>query len=127
MVWNVFFHDDFDEEFEKFKPEVQDAILVRAKLLELEGHNLGRPHADTLIGSKHANMKELRLYADNGVWRIAFAFDPLRNAIILVGGDKSGISEKRFYKKLIAKADARFDNHLQRLNEKGSSKNDFTE
>lgn len=127
MVWNVFFHDDFDDEFENFKPEVQDAIFARAKLLELVGHNLGRPHVDTLIGSKHANMKELRLYADNGVWRIAFAFDPLRNAIILVGGDKSGISEKRFYKKLIAKADARFDNHLQRINENESSKNDFTE
>ncbi len=72
------------------------AILARALLLEREGQSLGRPHADTLTGSKHANMKELRCNAADGVWRIAFAFDPDRQAILLVGGDKSGGSEKRF-------------------------------
>ncbi len=57
-------------------------------------------------------MKELRFKANNGVWRIAFAFDPERRAIVLVGGDKSGVSSNAFYKKLIKKADKRFDNHL---------------
>jgi hypothetical protein len=57
-------------------------------------------------------MKELRCNAADGVWRIAFAFDPDRQAILLVGGDKSGVSEKRFYKQLIARADERFDRHL---------------
>ena len=57
-------------------------------------------------------MKELRCNADNGVWRIAFAFDPERNAVLLVAGDKVGINEKRFYKRLIAKADERFEQHL---------------
>jgi len=57
-------------------------------------------------------MKELRCTAAGGVWRIAFAFDPDRQAILLVGGDKSGGSEKRFYKQLIARADDRFDRHL---------------
>ena len=74
---------------------------------------LGRPHADTLTGSTHANMKELRCNAADGVWRIAFAFDPDRQAILLVGGDKSSGSEKRFYKSLIARADDRFDRHLE--------------
>ena len=60
-------------------------------------------------------MKELRFNADNGVWRIAFAFDPKRKAILLIGGDKSGVSEKRFYKELIKKADARFDEHQSNL------------
>ena len=69
-------------------------------------------HADTLTGSKHANMKELRCNAADGVWRIAFAFDPDRQAIPLVGGDKSGVSEKRFHRQLIARADERFDRHL---------------
>ncbi len=73
------------------------------------------PHADTLTGSKHANMKELRCTAAGGVWRIAFAFDPDRQAILLVGGDKSGGSEKRFYKQLIARADERFDRHLAEM------------
>ena len=60
-------------------------------------------------------MKELRFTADGGVWRVAFAFDPKRKAILLVAGDKSGISERRFYKQLIKKADERFDTHLDRL------------
>lgn len=49
-----------------------------------------------------------------GVWRVAFAFDPRRHAVLLVAGDKSGGSEKRFYARLISKADQRFDSHLQR-------------
>ena len=60
-------------------------------------------------------MKELRLNAHGGVWRVAFAFDPERRAILLVAGDKSGVSQARFYKQLIRKADTRFDEHLQTL------------
>ncbi len=70
-------------------------------------------------GSKHANMKELRFRASGGVWRVAYAFDPERRAILLVAGDKSGESEKRFYKGLIAKADRRFGEHLAELAGKG--------
>jgi hypothetical protein len=73
---------------------------------------LGRPHVDTLKGSKHANMKELRFDAADGVWRAAFAFDALRQAVVLVAGDKSGESQARFYRTLIATADKRFDAHL---------------
>ena len=58
-------------------------------------------------------MKERRCNADDGVWRIAFAFDPKRTAILLVAGDKAGVKEKRFYKQLIAKADERFSHHLE--------------
>ena len=82
--------------------------------------SLKRPHCDTLKGSRHANMKELRFSADDGVWRLAFAFDPERSAILLVAGDKSGVSEKRFYKKLIATADDRFDVHLIALNKENA-------
>ncbi|MGA3133534.1 MAG: type II toxin-antitoxin system RelE/ParE family toxin [Terracidiphilus sp.] len=66
---------------------------------------LGRPEVDTLKGSAWSNMKELRFKAEGGVWRVAFAFDPKRAAILLVPGDKAGVSEKRFYKRLIDKAD----------------------
>ena len=65
-------------------------------------------------------MKELRFDAADGVWRVAFAFDPRRNAILLVAGDKSGGGEKRFYRQLIAKADERFDEHLSQTNRKGT-------
>lgn len=112
MQWTVSLSREFEDEFDELQPEVQDAILARAILLELEGPSLGRPHADTLTGSRYANMKELRCNAADGVWRIAFAFDPARQAILLVAGDKSGGSEKRFYKQLIAKADERFERHL---------------
>ena len=87
----------------------------RMRLLEEFGPTLGRPHADTLKGSSHANMKELRFRAEGGVWRVAFAFDPKRKAVLLVAEDKSGGSEKKFYKRLIDKADGRFDSHLKRL------------
>jgi hypothetical protein len=114
MLWTISLSDEFKPEFASYEADIQDVILARVLLLEREGPSLGRPHADTLIGSKHANMKELRCNAANGVWRIAFAFDPERQAILLVGGDKSGGSEKRFYKSLIARADERFDRHLKK-------------
>ena len=95
--------------------EVQDEALAHVKLLEQFGPLLGRPRVDTLKGSRHANMKELRFDVANGVWRIAFAFDPKRQAILLCLGDKSGGNERLFYRRLIVKADQRFDEYLIRL------------
>lgn len=115
MVWTVIYHDDFLAEFAAFSEVVQDNVLTMAELLALTGPTLGRPHADTLAGSQHPNMKELRFRADDGVWRVAFAFDPQRQAIILVAGDKSGVAQARFYKRLIARADARFSAHLKSM------------
>ncbi|MGH1395357.1 MAG: type II toxin-antitoxin system RelE/ParE family toxin [Trichormus sp.] len=115
MNWVVEFHPDFEPEFDALPEEVQNKLLARAGLLETFGSELGRPHVDTLNGSRHGNMKELRFQAADGVWRVAFAFDPRRYAILLVAGDKSGGSESRFYKKLIKTADARFDAHLAQL------------
>jgi hypothetical protein len=119
MNWDVQFCTAFDTDFENLPEAVQDELLAHARLLEEFGPQLGRPRIDTLNGSKHANMKELRFKADNGVWRVAFAFDPNRKAILLVCGDKSGGSEKLFYKRLIKKADERFDDHLSRLPKQG--------
>lgn len=113
MSWVVEFHPAFESEFDALSRRAQTAIAAKALLLEEFGPQLPRPHADTLTGSKHANMKELRCNADDGVWRVAFAFDPNRRAILLVAGDKSGVSERRFYQRLIAKADERFDRHLE--------------
>lgn len=115
MTWQVLFHEEFDPEFDALPEDVQDELLAHARLLQQFGPQLGRPRVDTLKGSRHANMKELRFDAGDGVWRVAFAFDPRRKAILLVCGDKSGGSEKRFYRQLIAKADARFSVHLARI------------
>ena len=115
MPWTVDIHPDFNPEYDELGIEVKKELFAKVKLLEEFGPQLKRPHADTLEGSKHDNMKELRFKADNGVWRIAFAFDPDRQAILLVGGDKSGTSKKRFYRTLISKADDRFNRHLKEM------------
>jgi len=118
MPWVVELGDEFEPEFYDLPESVRAEILALSRLLQQFGPQLGRPRVDTLNGSRHANMKELRFSAADGEWRVAFAFDPKRKAILLVAGDKSGVSQKKFYKQLIAKADMRFDLHLERLRQK---------
>ena len=105
--------DAFAPEFEALSEEVQDAILAYARSLEAHGPQLGRPQAETLKGSKHKNMKELRPTVDKVEWRVAYAFDPERRGILLAAVAKGG--DKRAYAKLIATADKRFTAHLKRL------------
>jgi hypothetical protein len=119
VKWEVDLHDDFVPEFLSMHKKAQDELLAHIALLGQFGQQLGRPRADTLNGSRHPNMKELRFKAADGVWRVAFAFDLNRAAILLVAGDKSGVSEKRFYRQLIKKADERFDAHLARIKRQG--------
>ena len=119
MVWVVEISDEFEPEFDALHVDVRAEILALARLLQQFGPQLGRPRVDTLNDSRCANMKELRFSATGGEWRVAFAFDPRRKAILLVAGDKSGGGEKRFYRELIRRADDRFDAHLARLKKEG--------
>ncbi len=112
MIWRVEFHDGFDEEFKTYPLDVQEAIAAEALLLEAIGPHLGRPHSDTLKGSKFANMKELRFSIGRQAWRVAYAFDPSRTAILLAAGNKSGVSQNRFYKTFITIADKRLSAYL---------------
>lgn len=111
-MWAVATTDTFDEWFAELTEAAQAEVIAKVNMLKLLGPQLARPHADTLKGSKHANMKELRADTSDQVLRIAFAFDPSRSAILLVGGNKGGTSQKRFYKQLIAKADELYDAQL---------------
>jgi len=120
MGWEVLFQSEFDTEFQALEQGLQDELLAHALLLREFGPNLGRPTVDSLKGSRHANMKELRFGWAGEVWRIAFAFDPRRRAILLVGGDKRGADQKRFYRRLIAVADERLDRHLAEMIAEGS-------
>ena len=113
MSWKVLFHEEFKSEFYELPEEAQNKLIAHARLLEQYGSTLSRPYVDTLKGSKYSKMKELRFNTDTGVWRVAF--DPLRQAIILVAGNKSGVSQKRFYRQLINLADKRFKNYLDNL------------
>jgi len=96
LQWIVEIGDEFQPEFDTLPEEVQDELLAKTRLLQQFGPQLGRPNVDTLNGSKHANMKELRFKAADGIWRAAFAFDPERKAVILVAGDKSGVVKDSF-------------------------------
>ena len=117
MNWTVLLHDDFADELTTLDQKLQDELLAHAKLLAEFGPNLGRPTVDTLKGTSHANMKEMRFNWMGEAWRVAFAFDPQRQAVLLVGGDKSGADQKRFYKRLISVADNRYSQHLATLND----------
>lgn len=113
MSWTVEAHPELKPEVDALDPAVQDELGAMVRVLRDEGPNLGRPYADTLNGSRYANMKELRFQAAGGVWRVAYAFDPKRKAILLVAGNKAGVNERRFYKSLIARADDRYGRHLR--------------
>lgn len=118
MTWTVEIGDEFEPEFDALHEDVRMEILALTRLLQQFGPRLGRPRVDTLKGSRHSNMKELRFSAADSEWRVAFAFDTKRKAILLIAGDKSGVSQKAFYKQLITRADDRFDAHLNRLKQR---------
>ncbi len=113
MAWAVALDDEFATWLRGQTARVREEILTSAELLRAFGPQLGRPHVDRIEGSTFPNMKELRVQIGGDPWRIFFAFDPKRSAILLVGGDKTG--DKRFYETNIPVADARYERHLERL------------
>lgn len=95
-----------------------EQLIAAFELLADRGPNLGRPLVDTVSGSRHRNMKELRPGSSGrSELRVLFAFDPSRKAIVLVAGDKAG-NWKKWYSKNIPLADERFDSHLEELRRK---------
>jgi hypothetical protein len=112
-MWEVEFTDEFECWWTSLDAEEQESLAASVELLRQLGPQLSRPHADVLQGSKHANMKELRTQHQGRPLRTLFAFDPRRNAILLIGGDKTG--DKRFYQTMIPLADRLYDEHLEQL------------
>ena len=108
MPWEVQFHPELADELDDLPVAVRVELLAHAGLLARFGPTLGRPVVDTLKGSKIANLKELRFGAGGGVWRVAFAFDAQRIAVLLAAADKRGRPQTRFYKALIAVAERRW-------------------
>ena len=113
MEWDVQLDDDFATWLAGLDADLRNEIIAHANLLRARGPRLGRPYVDTLEGTAFLNMKELRVQFRGDPWRILFAFDPHRAAILLVGGNKRG--DKRWYKKHLPIADERFRRHLERL------------
>ena len=112
MTWAVLFDDGFSAEFHAFDEPVREAILTYANLLVQFGPQLSRPYADTLEGSRHRNMKELRPTVNKVEWRVAFAFDPIRRGILLAAAAKGGRKDDLVYRRLIDLADKRFDAYV---------------
>ena len=112
-IWSVEITDEFEAWFYTLDAVDQDAVRTSILLLESRGPSLGRPHADTVKGSKHPNMKELRTQSKGSPIRSFFAFDPRRSAILLIGGDKTG--DSRFYDRMIPIADKLYDTYLAEL------------
>jgi hypothetical protein len=116
-MWDVEFTDEFEEWWRTLDQDEQVSLAASVGLLERLGPQLGRPHADTLKGSRHANMKELRTQHEGRPFRTFYAFDPRRKAILLIGGDKTG--DQRFYERMIPLADRLYDEHLDQLRKEG--------
>lgn len=117
MAWSVILNEEFKEWFDSLDDDVQTEMLAHVRLLSERGPNLGRPYVDSIKESNHSNMKELRVQHAGKPWRILFAFDIKRSAILLVGGNKAG--DKRWYKDNVPLADQRFSRHLADIRQQG--------
>jgi len=112
-VWEVEYTDEFGAWWDTLSAEEQQGIDAAVGLLADQGPGLGRPLADTVTGSRHPNMKELRV----GTIRVLFAFDPRRTAVLLIGGDKRDRWQE-FYETRIPLADRLWDEHLAELEQR---------
>lgn len=113
-MWKVAATGEFDRWLDGQSHQVAAEVIAAVSLLREYGPRLSRPHADTLNGSRFPNMKELRVRTASAQVRIAFAFDPGRQAVLLVAGDKRGVNERGFYRRLIAQADRLYAAHLRK-------------
>jgi hypothetical protein len=104
--------DEFADWYKELKAADADAVTFSVEILREKGIALGSPHSSSIEGSRHA-LRELRVQAGGRPLRVFYAFDPLRQAVLLLGGDKTG--KRRFYEELAPKAEALFDQYLAEL------------
>lgn len=116
-MWQVEFTEEFGRWWDGLSSAQQTAIDASVQLLERLGPHLSRPHADTIKGSRHSNLKELRIQCQGRPLRAFFAFDPRRCAILLIGGDKTG--DHRFNDRMIPTAERLYDEYLDELRKEG--------
>jgi len=113
-MWAIETTDTFDQWFDQLDEADRANVLASLIVLRERGPSLPRPYADTVYGSMHSNMKELRIQSKGKPLRAFFAFDPRRYGIVLCAGNKA-LNEKRFYEVMIPVADQEFSAHLARL------------
>ena len=113
MEWDVEFTNEFGEWWESLDDDEQDSVDVSVHLLETCGPSLGFPHSSKVNNSKHSHMRELRVQHKGLPYRILYAFDPRRVALLLLGGNKGG--DDRWYEVHIPLADKIYDQHLKEI------------
>ena len=113
MAWDVEYTDEFEDWWNGLSEVEQDDIAVGVGILETYGSALKRPYADVVASSRHPHMKELRVQPRGRPYRVLYAFDPRRCAILLLGGDKTG--QERWYDIYVPIADRLYDQHLRTL------------
>ena len=113
MGWEVEYTDEFEAWWHGLSEGEQEDVNAKVTLRQRIGPRLGRPHSDTVRASKHQNMKELIVQHAGRPYRVLYAFDPRRTAILLIGADKTG--KKRWYEQFVPTADKLYDEHLATL------------
>jgi len=113
--WDVEFTDEFEKWWDTLDADTQDAIDVVVGLLEQKGPDLRFPFTSGIKGSRHRHMRELRVQHRGQPYRILYAFDPRRIAILLIGGLKAG--DDRWYERHVPTADDLYDSHLREIGE----------
>lgn len=117
MSWNVEYTDEFGEWWFSLDESEQDSIAVIVTLLEQKGPYLPFPYSSGIERSRHNHMRELRTQHKGNPYRVLYAFDPRRSAILLIGGNKAG--NARWYDEYIPIADKLYDEHLKLLENEG--------
>ena len=117
MTWAVEYTDEFGAWFDTLEERQQNRLVAVVERLEAYGPNLDYPHSSGIAKSRHSRMRELRAQIEGRPFRVFYAFDPQRSAILLIGGDKTG--DARFYDRMIPIADELYDTHLEELRKEG--------
>jgi hypothetical protein len=117
MIWDVEFTDDFEEWWNTLSETEQNSIAAIVGVLENKGPRLPFPYSSEIESSKHSHMRELRIQHSGKPYRILYAFDPRRTALLLIGGNKTGTSQ--WYERFVPKADKLYDKHLIELKKEG--------
>jgi len=117
MTYEVEYTDEFEQWYETLDEKTQDSIDIAVQLLEEKGPNLPFPRSSGINGSRHKHMRELRVQHQGKRYRILYAFDPRRTAMLLLGGSKKG--NGRWYKENVPKADELYDQLLKELKNEG--------
>jgi hypothetical protein len=117
MTWDIEYTDEFGSWWSSLNEDEQESVAAYVRLLEMQGASLPFPYSSGITGSRHSHMRELRVQHQGKPYRVLYAFDPRRIALLLIGGDKTG--NDRWYEKHVSIADTLYDKHLQTLRKEG--------